>query len=371
MTAMTAGAGLVLAVYGLRALQARPSKGMRLPPAGALVGILALLIAIGLGASTTRWLSALVVPPIVLTAAALPPLWAVSWFARQGAPELTWRRGLVALAGGATVGVFIALVLEILFPAIVLALVLDLGAVVLESVEHTLDALIGQEVAAALTSPGFLYLLIQLAVVAPLAEELAKPLATLPLARRLPPGGAFWVGAMAGAGFAAVENALYAGVVGRFWAGILVVRALSAAIHPLGAGLMALSWRGVLRREEGAWAKGVARAALATGVHAVWNASSLLVLTLAGAQFFGELPPQIDVLGLSTGGTTLAVLVVLGLAALWAGRTVADRLWADGAQAGPAEGSFVLSDRAAAIWALACLVAIVPAGIAGLQILMR
>ena len=32
---------------------------------------------------------------------------------------------------------------------------------------------------------------------------------------------------------------------------------------------------------------------------------------------------------------------------------------------------FILSDRAVAIWALACLVAIVPAGIAGLQLVLH
>ena len=37
----------------------------------------------------------------------------------------------------------------------------------------------------------------------------------------------------------------------------------------------------------------------------------------------------------------------------------------------PLDAGFMLSDRAVAIWAVACLVAIVPAGIAGLKLWLR
>jgi len=98
----------------------------------------------------------------------------------------------------------------------------------------------------------------------------------------------------------------------------------------------------------------------------------LLVITLGGARFFGQLPPEINVLGLSAAGTTLAFLLVLGLAALWMGRAVARGAALPGAMpAESADTQFTLSDRTVAIWALACLVAIVPAGITGLQLLMR
>jgi hypothetical protein len=107
-------------------------------------------------------------------------------------------------------------------------------------------------------------------------------------------------------------------------------------------------------------------------MHALWNGGSLLVITLAGAEFFGELPPEIDVLGLSAAGTTLALLIILGLFALWLGRSIAR-----GAENSspldvePIAVNFTLSDRSVAIWALACLGAIVPAGIAGLQLLLQ
>jgi hypothetical protein len=66
------------------------------------------------------------------------------------------------------------------------------------------------------------------------------------------------------------------------------------------------------------------------------------------------------------------LLIILGLAALWLGRSTVERLTPKRPEVEePVIGPFVISDRAAAIWGLACLVAIVPAGIAGLELLIR
>jgi RsiW-degrading membrane proteinase PrsW (M82 family) len=311
-------------------------------------------------------------PPFLIGAAALPPLLAISWFTQQQTEGLTWRRGLVAFAGGATVSVAIAVMLEILSSVIVLSLVRGMGDMVSRSGERLLDALAGEDIASALANPTFIYLFVQIAIIAPLAEEFAKPLVTLPLIGHLARREAFLVAAMAGAGFAALENVLYASLGLYFWAGILIVRALGGAIHPLGAGLVGLSWRDILNREPDAWAKGVARFGLAAALHAVWNGGSLIVITLASARFFGSLLPKVSILGYSAAGTTLALLVVLGLAALWLGRAIVQRSAVPGEPAAESvQAQFILSDRTVAIWALACLVAIVPAGITSLQLLVR
>jgi RsiW-degrading membrane proteinase PrsW (M82 family) len=228
----------------------------------------------------------------------------------------------LAFAGGATAGALIAIILETLFPVIFLVLVFDLANIALDNVEKLFEALAGKDVATALTSPGFIYIFVQIAVIAPLVEELAKPLITLPLIGRLSRRDAFLVGAMAGAGFAAFENVIYAGFGFYFWAGILLIRALGGAIHPLGSGLVALGWRDILRGESQAALNWFTRFGIAAGMHALWNGGSLLIITLAGAKFFGKLPPEIDILGLSMAGTTLALLVILGLAALWFGRSL-------------------------------------------------
>jgi RsiW-degrading membrane proteinase PrsW (M82 family) len=312
-------------------------------------------------------LNVLLFPPAFVVAAVLPPLWAIAWFTcRSSASDaLTWRWAIPAFTGGATLGVVLAIVLEVLLPLLVLTLVAGLADVALGAVESLLEALAGGEVARAITEPGFIYAFVQLALIAPLAEELAKPLITLPLVGRISRRTAFLVGALAGAGFAALENLIYAGAGLSFWAGILLVRAVGGAVHPLGAGLMAQAWRAVLRREPGAGRTWLARFGLAAGVHALWNGGSLLVITLTSAGFFGELPPTIDVLGLSAASTTLAFLILLGLASLWLGRTQVERT-----EKGPERPAprFVLSDRDAALWALACLLALVPLGIAGLKL---
>jgi RsiW-degrading membrane proteinase PrsW (M82 family) len=369
---ITLGAGGVVFWQGLRSLQGKKSRTCSLPPVWIIGGIFGLLIAMGLFITKTDFAAGLLFPPILAGAAALPPLLAVAWFANQSSGNLTWRQGLVALAGGATLGVFVAIILEILFPAIILALVFNLAEAATLRVEELLEALAGENIAAAITGPSFIYIFIQVAIIAPIAEELAKPLATLPVLGRLSRRDAFLIGAMAGAGFAAVENVLYAGFGFYFWAGILLVRALGGAIHPLGSGLVTLAWRDVLQGKPKAWLNWLARFGLAVGMHALWNGGSLLVITLAGAKFFGDLPPEIDVLGLSAAGTTLALLIILGLVALWLGGSIAH-------QAGSSKTSdrksvrsdFTLSNQSVAIWALTCLVAIVPLGITGLQLLLR
>ena len=365
---LTFGVGLVAYRHSTSALRGKPSSPLRLPPAIALAGVFGLCVVAGLAVTSARVAPGVFFPPLLLVAATLPPLGAVAWFMGRSADGVTWRRGSLAFVGGATVSVMLAIVLELVLPIIVLAVFLNLFNIVTRGLQTLLDALAGANVAAALTSRGFIILLVQLAVIAPLVEELCKPLVTLPLVRHLARRDAFLVGALAGAGFAALENMIYTGFGSSVWAGVLIVRALGGAIHPFGAGLVAVAWRAVLRREPDAWLKWLGRYGAAVGMHALWNGGSLLVITLAGAQLFGRVP-RVDVLGVSATGLALALLVLLGVAALWLGRIVS------------AEKSlptldreaiaFNPSDRAVAVWALACLVAIVPLGIAGLRLLIR
>jgi len=377
---ITLGAGGITFWHGTRALASRTSRLLHLPPIWALAAGFALFVTLGLiiapplpSAISRGWegLGALLFPPVLVVSASLPPLMAVSWFTAQNPADLTWRRALVAMAGGATVAVVVAIGLEILFPAVILALVFNLVGIVSDSVETLFEALAGADIAAAVTNRGFIYVFVQVVIIAPLAEELAKPLVTLPVLKQLSRRTAFLMGAMAGVGFAALENVIYAGFGFYFWAGVLLVRALGGAIHPLGSGLVTLGWWEVLQGKHNAWRRWLIRFGLAAGMHALWNGGSLLVITLAGAQFFGELPPELDVLGLSAAGTTLALLIVLGLAALWLGRIMGrSNEFSLGLDDQHPDVTYQVSDRAVAIWALACLVIIVPAGITGLRLLI-
>jgi len=379
---LTLGAGTVALRNARRSLQNKPSTALPLPFPLLLVGLFIFLLGLGSVILAFELGAELFFPPILILCAALPPLWAVFWMipkARANAAEetteavaelplLSWRRALLMFTGGATVSVFIAIVLEILLPIVILTLVFNLADTVSNSISDVLRALSNAEVARALTNPGFIYLFLQIAVIAPLAEEIAKPLVTLPLLGKLSRQEAFWVGALAGAGFAALENIIYATSGLTIWAGILAVRALGGALHPLGAGLVAQGWWDVLHGEKDAGRNWLRRFGIAVAVHAVWNGGSLLVITLGGARFFGDLPPEIDVLGLSAAGTTLAFLIVLGLSALWIGRAYGHNRPLLSVEDALPETRFTPSDRAAAIWALACLAAIVPVGIVGLKL---
>lgn len=369
LLAITVGCGGSAMWHGYASLRGKRSQPWRLP-LWLLAGGFALTLALAANVSRNDAAAGLLFPPLLVASATLGPLLALAWFAGEEPGEFTWRRGLVALAGGATVGVGLALVLEILLPGLVLVLVAGLADLVFDSLDPLLEALAGQEVARALGNPGFLFVFIQIAIVAPVAEELAKPLVTLPLHRYLSRRAVFLAGAAAGVGFAALENVVYAGFGFAFWGGILAVRATGAAIHPLGSGLVALGWRGVLRGEPGAWTTWFRNYGLAVLIHAVWNGGSLLVVTLAGAQFWGELPPEVDVLGLSMAGTTLALLLVLGLGALVAGRSIARGLRPEAGRVPPA-GPPLSADRSLAIWGLFCVVAVVPLGITALQLLVN
>ncbi len=381
---LTLGAGGAAFFHANRSLQNKPSKPMRFPnPPALFIGIFLVLIAVGMLVNENRNGTGIIIAPILVVCATLPPLWAAAWMIPSGQESseaenvqgntvqqsLSWRRGLLSFAGGATVSVFIAIVLEILLPVIVLSLVFNLADTLSDQVSDLFRALSNSDVAEALTNPSFIFIFVQIAIIAPLAEEIAKPLVTLPLLKKLGRQEAFWVGAMAGVGFAALENIIYATSGFAIWSGILLVRALGGALHPLGSGLVAQGWRDVLRGEKDAGTNWWKRFGIAVAVHAAWNGGSLLVITLGGARFFGDLPPEIDLLGLSAAGTTLAFLLILGITALWIGRAYGHDtpLLAAEGEASP-EAQFIPTDRAVALWAVVCLIALVPAGIAGLKL---
>jgi RsiW-degrading membrane proteinase PrsW (M82 family) len=364
--AVTLGGGGATFFHGVRSLSGSPSRPLRLPPNWALGGGFFLVLIMGLGLRSLEFCAPLGFPPLFLGAVLLPPVVAVAWMMERRPGELTWRRAAVAFTAGATVSVGLAIVLELLLPVVVLALVRGLADLALPALERLIDALSNGDVAAALTSPGFLFALVQLAVVAPLAEEFVKPLVTLPLLKRLEsPRDALLIGAIAGAGFAALEDAIYAGFGWRIWAGILLTRALGAAIHPLGAGLTALGWHDLLHRRPGAGRRWLARYGLAVSIHALWNGGSLLVLTLVGANFFGTPPPEVDVLGVTAGGILLALLAVEGVAAWVGARALVRRFLPTEADLPEHEGMPV--EQTIAVWALVCLLVLVPVGLAALR----
>jgi hypothetical protein len=209
-----------------------------------------------------------------------------------------------------------------------------------------------------LLSPWFLIALVEIAVIAPLVEELVKPLPLLPLLKRLDAQrDAFLLGALIGAGFAAVEDLLYAAMFGSSWGGVLAIRLLGAAVHPFGAGLMAVAWWHVLRREPGAGRLWIRNYGLAVGAHALWNGTCVVAATVANTWFQGW---EVDLLGITDAAVLLALLAIQGIGLLVALRVLARRLEPD-AEIAPLPALPV--ERAIAVWGLVCLVILLPVGL--------
>jgi RsiW-degrading membrane proteinase PrsW (M82 family) len=197
---------------------------------------------------------------------------------------------------------------------------------------------------------------------------MVKPLALLPLLRRLSsPREAMLVGMLAGAGFAAVENLLYATLFGPAWGGVLAVRVLGAALHPFGAGLVAAGWWYVLHGEAGAGRRWWSRYGLAVGAHALWNGTCVVAVAVAGAWFQGW---EVDLLGVTDAALLLALLAAQGAGLLVALRALARRLAAGATET--EERLFRLDmpdERALAVWGLACLVVLLPVGLGLLRMI--
>ncbi len=369
-TAGLAGGGLV-AFFALRSLSKRPAWAFRLPPTWALAGGFVLALAAGLGLWQASLSRAFLVPIFVALAAILAPVAVMGWIMGRRLGAVNARRGWVSFGLGATASTSMAYVLNVLLPLGVLFLVFGLADALAPLAEDLLDALQFGSLTQELLSPWFLAALVEIAIIAPLVEELVKPLPLLPLLKRLASRreasarDALLLGALAGAGFAAVENLLYAAFSGSPWGGVLATRALGAALHPFGAGLMAVAWWRVLRREPGStrgWARNYG---LAVGAHALWNGTCVVAATVAQSWFHGW---EVDLLGTSSGAVLLALLAAEGVGLLVALRVLARRLEpvGDGGEPVPSEPALPV-ERAIAIWGLACLVVLLPVGLGVLR----
>jgi hypothetical protein len=356
--------GLLLVVHAAQSLRKRPSGPLRLPPAWALGLGFVLALALGLGFWKVRAGVGLWVPVCAAGVALLAPLAAVSFAAGRAPGGVTARRGWSAFGLGATASPLLAILGEVLLPIAVLSLISGLTDRLLPMGRDLLNALQMGPLSAELMDPWFIAAFVEIAVIAPIVEELVKPLPLLPLLKRIESRrDAFLLGAMAGAGFAVVEDMIYAAGVGSAWGGLLAMRAMGAALHSFGAGLMAVAWWGIRRREPGAAGQWWRHYGLAVGVHAVWNGTCLVALAVSHAWFQGW---EIEVLGITDAAVLVALLAAEGLGLLLALRALA-RQMEPAAEAAPRPA--LPTGRAVAVWGLVCLAVLLPVGIGVLETL--
>ena len=215
---------------------------------------------------------------LLVVAAIGPPLSALFLARAAAGGGLTWSR----LAGAAILGGTVVPILVILVHGAVLATVYGLVAPFAAAGRDLLDELrVQPELVDVLANPWSLLFLVELALVAPIAEESLKPLAARlvrPRSRR----EAFLLGAAAGAGFAVIEDLLYASgwwYSSDWWLPVAVLRSTGAALHLLGAGLISVA---LYERRAGMNPRtSLARVwGFAVGIHAFWNGAIAVTVLL-------------------------------------------------------------------------------------------
>ena len=284
-------------------------------------GLTLVALAITVGAAIFSLFADRPLGGILLVAAIGPPLTALSlaWAASGGG---VWPRKTVAalIVGGTVVPALVIALLGV----VTVAVWVVVGPLAQAATDLFDQLRVDPELLDVLTSPWALLLLVELAVVAPVGEETLKPLGALfarPGSRR----EAFLLGAAVGAGFAAIENVLYAS--GWFWSfdwwlPIAVLRSTGAALHLLGTGLISVALYERRHRMKGR-SSVAGMWGLAVGIHAFWNGSIAVAIVL-----FQEQERLAGLTGSSDAwGTALTVvlavagMVLLGaifIAARWA-----------------------------------------------------
>jgi len=366
---LTVGTGGTTFWHSMASLNGKISKPLRLPPLGSLIGIFILCFAIGMIIYQGDILTGLLLPPVLLVAVAAPPLIALVWFAGYQMDGLSWRRGIIAFAGAATLSLVIFIILQFIILVTISMFTPNLLETMIDTVGLVFKEFFERNGISRMLDQRFTYIFIQFTIIIPLIGALAKPLITLPLLGQLSRREAFLLGAMAGAGFAIVENIFYIGFELRIWPWILIVQAIGSAVHPLGSGLVALGWWEVGRGKPNAWSRWLAYFGIAAALHSLWSLGFLLVISRNHLFLFGS--------GAFTtfrlGGLILVAFIGLAVGTLLVGRAIGQQLGKTLDELGgeSAVNQLNLFDQSIAIWAFASLATLLPVGIIGLQSLLR
>lgn len=302
------------------------------------------------------------ITPLILIcfwlAAALPPLVSVALAAGRLGGATTWRRALFGLVVGSLFSTTLTLLLAGVVTLAAYAVVLPLRQIV----AHVLASPGAERL---FFSPALAVAMVGAAVVAPVVEELTKPLAAFILGRRLrSPAEAFLMGMAGGAGFAIVENMLYESGGATLWAAVATLRGVGGVLHPLNAGLVALGWYGVVNGTgPGRWRRLLALYGLAVGIHALWNGGLTLIFSAAGAYFFATDTWEVSVYGLGQPGIVL-VFMALEAIALWRLLLlVTDRLRGGETTVTGGLGLRLDEPRRLAAWGVGVVLVVVPIGL--------
>ncbi|GAC1350969.1 MAG: hypothetical protein NVSMB27_38590 [Ktedonobacteraceae bacterium] len=272
--AMAGLAGGGFGIYhSIRGLLKKPSASFRLP--GFWIFLLLYLFVLGIGyALQTNGLAvtnlALTIFLIMLTAI-FPAFTLLALGVRRlRFPEwsTSWRRFALALGSGATLGIGLALILEL---GLLFLVVGGGGAANFQKCIDNPD-LPG---CGSFTTFNIIFLIV--AIIGPTVEETVKPLAVaLFIGRMRSPSEAFVLGMASGIGFALVETVGYIGMGYQDWLTVALERTGAGLLHGFGAGMVALGWYYLTHAQEQRLLKALGCWAYAVFQHFVWNGTAVL-----------------------------------------------------------------------------------------------
>jgi RsiW-degrading membrane proteinase PrsW (M82 family) len=327
------GFGLLMAWAGLQAYQGRPARPLRLP----FWGLVALAIGVVLAAGQGLFLAgaAPLLPFVHVAAAVLPSLLflsLVAWAAQRRGGDVAGRAIWGSMAWGALGGTTIGMLLE----GLLLVLLVIAAVIWLQAVDPALLSQLqawaasfergGGELpdlgpfASLISSPlAILAIILVVGLAAPLIEEAGKALAVPVLAlggARLTRLDGYMIGLAGGAGFAALEGAMYGALslsTPGAWAGVMALRGSTTAIHCLASALAGLGWQTII--VERRWLRGLGLGLLGVAVHGTWN-------VLAVGQTFAAMGNLVQG-GNALGAAMIATCSVILMGMLWIGTVIA------------------------------------------------
>jgi|SRR5579863_1084722 len=267
----------------------KPSTGFSLPTFWLFVALYAVLIGGGYVLHNRgQDQSNLTLLAVLILLAGLFPALAVLalgnqrlHFPKGAAWPTSWRRFILAIVSGATLGILVAGILE-----------LGLQAALVRGQSIDPFVCLNNPNASGCQNPNiYNLLLIAIAVIAPLVEETVKPLAVIVLIGRVRSAAeAFVLGLACGIGFDLIETSGYISSSSADWLSTALIRTGSGLLHGLGAAMVALGWyylthpgKNRVLKAAGCWLYAVAQ-------HALWNgAIGLALLPGSVGAFFSNL----------------------------------------------------------------------------------
>jgi hypothetical protein len=281
------GLGLSLGWQGLSSLLGRPSRPFRPRPMG-LLALFVLSVVVGQIILVTDFFAPLVFPPFHALGAVLPPLIVVAFVGRRltsVAVPVRWREVILQIGSGAFLSIFLAFGSEATFGLFTLFAVLLIVALTpngmawlqelttnLQDPSWIADPVNLSQVL--LSPPIAIALALIFVVIAPLGEELFKPLGVALMSYRRPGAArAFLWGVAGGAGFAIAEGFFNSAIALEGWSAVVLLRVGSTLMHCLGSGLMGLGWYHLLRTRR-LWPI-LGTYAASVGLHVLWNMGAI------------------------------------------------------------------------------------------------